>query len=215
MYLGNQPKQYVKVDYIFTATEGQTVFTGTDNNGLTLSFSPVNFDIYVNGVLLNKSDVGAYATGSSFTLVDARKAGDSVIFRSYGTSQQLDATINQSMMYGAPIGTVAHTFLSTAPDGWLALNGQAVTALYPDLRTMIINMGSPWGTLSGDPKLPNLITNGEFIRAGGPGGLTIGTIQTDDLKSHNHAITDPGHLHNVPTLVMVHLLMVLLTIDHR
>lgn len=41
------------------------------------------------------------------------------------------------------------------PAGWLEMTGQAVTGTYPELRQYLLDAGSPHGTSSGDPLLPD------------------------------------------------------------
>lgn len=62
--------------YVFTATASQTVFSGNDNNGLTLSFdSGQAVNVYLNGVLLVAGD--DYTTGSNaITLTVGASSGD-------------------------------------------------------------------------------------------------------------------------------------------
>ena len=38
--------------YVYTATASQTTFTGTDDNGLTLDYTPPFVDVYLNGIKL-------------------------------------------------------------------------------------------------------------------------------------------------------------------
>jgi len=90
---------------------------------------------------------------------------------------------------GMPLGTVMYFSAPTAPDGWLVADGTPVTALYPDLRTLLVNAGSPFGNDGTDPLRPNLL--GEFIRGwdngrGVDAGRVFGSFQLDEFKSHSH-----------------------------
>jgi hypothetical protein len=51
-------------------------------------------------------------------------------------------------------GDLRHTLRSTAADGWLMFDGQAVTTSYAALRELLIAEGSPWGVSGSDPLLP-------------------------------------------------------------
>ncbi|WP_010142230.1 sialate O-acetylesterase [Oceanicola sp. S124] len=76
-----------------------------------------------------------------------------------------DAQLIKDYIGGAvfPIGAVAIFPVDSMPSTFLAMEGQAVTSDYPDLRQLLIDGGSLWGTDgSGDPLLPD--TRGEFIR---------------------------------------------------
>ena len=52
-YIGVSPAGGVRKVFSYTATAGQTSFSGSDNNSQTLSYSDSNFiDVFQNGVLL-------------------------------------------------------------------------------------------------------------------------------------------------------------------
>jgi microcystin-dependent protein len=102
-----------------------------------------------------------------------------------------------------PSGAVAPFARSTAPSGWLACSGQAVSrATYAALFAAI---GTTFGAGNGTTtfNVPDL--RGEFIRGldGGRGvdvGRIFGSAQTEGLQRHNHYIptgtdntaVDPG-----------------------
>lgn len=89
-------------------------------------------------------------------------------------------------------GTVAYFAASTAPIGWLAANGAAVSrTTYADLFSAI---GTTFGSGDGSTtfNLPNL--GGQFIRSWESGqttdsGRTFGSSQADDFASHSHSAT--------------------------
>jgi hypothetical protein len=71
--------------YEYTATAGQTVFSGADNNGLTLNYIPANtLVVYNEGVLQKTVD---YATTSSdvLTLTSGAEVGALVRMYAFGT----------------------------------------------------------------------------------------------------------------------------------
>jgi hypothetical protein len=71
--------------YNYTATNAQTTFTGTDNNGNTLTYDAGYIDVYLNGVkLLNGTDV-TVSSGSSVVLASGATTGDVVDIVAYGT----------------------------------------------------------------------------------------------------------------------------------
>jgi len=63
------------IDYIYTATSGQTTFSGADDNAATLSYNTSNLDVFLNGVLLDDSDYTA-SDGSSIVLSSAATSND-------------------------------------------------------------------------------------------------------------------------------------------
>lgn len=68
-------------DYVFTAAQGQTSFTGADSNTNTLAYFPGNILVLLNGVLLISAVDYTAADGSSITLTQATEAGDQVIVK--------------------------------------------------------------------------------------------------------------------------------------
>lgn len=82
-YLGNTPDTVTKVDYYYTATNNQTVFTGADNYGVIMSLNPGYTDVYLNGVLLNVEEFSANTT--HITIGQALDAGDVVQVRGIAT----------------------------------------------------------------------------------------------------------------------------------
>lgn len=64
--------------FTFTATTGQTTFSGSDNAGETLLYNSSNVEIFLNGVLLlNGTDVTA-TTGTTVVLSVGANTGDTL-----------------------------------------------------------------------------------------------------------------------------------------
>jgi len=57
-------------NYIYTATAGQTTFTGSDDNSATLSYTVGSIQVFLNGILLDGSDYTA-TSGTSIVLNEA------------------------------------------------------------------------------------------------------------------------------------------------
>lgn len=77
-YIGTQPKDvrsFGKVQFDFTATQGQTAFTGADDDGKTLGFTEGQIQVYVNGILMDASDYTTSNT-NTITLVSAANLND-------------------------------------------------------------------------------------------------------------------------------------------
>jgi microcystin-dependent protein len=91
-----------------------------------------------------------------------------------------------------PIGSILYFAAQTPPRGWLVCDGSNLSPVgeYADLFAII---GNIYGTVGGNFKLPDL--RGEFIRgwssnrAGVDPGRLFGGFQSDEIKSHTHAIT--------------------------
>jgi len=75
--------------YEYTATSGQTTFTGSDDNSATLSYSVDNLQVVLNGVILDPSDYTA-TTGTSIVLGSGAATGDLLnvyAFKSFTVSE--------------------------------------------------------------------------------------------------------------------------------
>ena len=71
--------------FTYTASGGQTTFTGNDNNSNNLTYDSPFIDVYLNGVkLVNGTDV-TVTSGSSVVLASGATAGDTLDLVAFGT----------------------------------------------------------------------------------------------------------------------------------
>ena len=99
---------------------------------------------------------------------------------------------------GVPAGSVFTFATTTVPSGYLECNGAAVSrSTYASLFSSI---STTWGTGDGSStfNLPDL--RGQFVRgwdnsAGVDSGRSFASSQSDQNKTHDHSVTDPGHVH--------------------
>jgi len=77
-YIGKSPSAGVRQRYQYTATAGQTTFSGTDLGNLTLTYTDNNFvDVFQNGVLLKGGTTDYTATsGTSVVLTTGASVSD-------------------------------------------------------------------------------------------------------------------------------------------
>jgi len=76
-YIGKSPTNGVRNRFQYTATAGQTSFSGADDNALTLTYSDTLYmDVYQNGVLLVPGDDYTATTGTSVVLVQSASLND-------------------------------------------------------------------------------------------------------------------------------------------
>ena len=69
----------------YTATAGQTTFTGNDANGNTLAYDAGFLDVYMNGVKLVSSSDFTATNGTSIVLASAAALNDIIEIIAYGT----------------------------------------------------------------------------------------------------------------------------------
>lgn len=120
------------------------------------------------------SSASTSATDAAASALAAQEAEDAVV----GVAGNL-----------VSVGSILFFAADTPPLGWLICDGTPVTALYADLRDMLIAAGSPYGTSGSDPLLPDL--RGEFIRGwdgirGVDAGRVFGSAQSDLVGPHTH-----------------------------
>ena len=90
-YQGRQPGVGVRNRFIFTATSGQTSFSGADDNGSTLKYDDGAYvDAYLNGVLLIPSTDYAATTKTSVVLTSGAATSDILEVVAYGISSIAD-----------------------------------------------------------------------------------------------------------------------------
>ena len=94
----------------YTATAGQTTFSGTDANGATMAYDAGFIDVYLNGVKLANSDFTA-TTGTSVVLASAAAVNDILSVVAYGTFQLANISINDLTDTPAAIGTAGQALV--------------------------------------------------------------------------------------------------------
>jgi len=144
--------------YRFTAAGGETTISGTDDNGLTLSYLPGKEQVYLNGVLLVRTTDYTASNGTSLTSLAALAANDIVeviTFTSFELASAIEDTIFDAkgdILVGTAADTVGKLavgtngyFLkadsSTATGlawGAVDLSSYATTAIVEDNKLMSI-----------------------------------------------------------------------------
>jgi hypothetical protein len=103
----------VMATYTYTATNGQTTFSGADNNSLTLEYVPQNLIVTYNGVVLEN--------GTEYTATN----GTSIVLSS---GAELDAEVNVNAFQSITVGGYLSTTLGGTVGGPVTVNG-AFTSL--------------------------------------------------------------------------------------
>ena len=85
-YIGKAPQQGIRNRYIYQATAGQTTFSGSDANSLTLTYPDSEYvDVFQNGILLKPATDYTSTSGTSVVLVTGASANDVVEIVVYDT----------------------------------------------------------------------------------------------------------------------------------
>ena len=87
-YIGTEPKDirsFGRTKFDYTATQGQTAFTGADDDGKVLAFTTGQIEVFVNGILMDESDFTTTGTGT-VTLASAANLNDVISIVSFETN---------------------------------------------------------------------------------------------------------------------------------
>ena len=199
--------QAIMVEYEYTATAGQTTFTGADDNALTLGYTAGSIIVTLNGVVLDASDYTA-SNGNSVVLAVGAAAGDELNVRAFSTfdiantytQAQADALLAAKADASAlatvvPSGSVIYVAMNTAPTGYLKANGAAVSRT--TYAALFAAIGTTFGVGDGSTtfNVPDL--RGEFIRGWDDGrGVDVsrafGSAQDDAMQGHIHQVGVPN-----------------------
>ena len=71
--------------FVYTATSGQSAFTGADNNSSILNYTAGNILVQVNGVIQVTGVDYTATNGSTVTLTDAADSGDAIVISAFNT----------------------------------------------------------------------------------------------------------------------------------
>jgi hypothetical protein len=120
--------------YRFNASGGETSVTGTDANGLTLSYIPGKAQVYLNGVLLVPTTDYTASNGTSITSLAALASGDVlevITFTSFELASAIEETIFDAkgdLLVGTAADTAGKLALGT--NGYyLKVNTSTATGL--------------------------------------------------------------------------------------
>ena len=143
-YIGKSPSAGVRQRYQYTATEGQTTFSGTDLGNLTLTYTDNNFvDVFQNGVLLKGGGTDYTATsGTSVVLTTGASVSDVIeiiVYDVFSVGNFYNRTDSDSR-YALTSKTITwnigsaynSNFNASAGNGYfVSTSGGAVTATLP------------------------------------------------------------------------------------
>jgi hypothetical protein len=127
--------------YRYTATGGETSKSGTDDNGLTLTYIAGKEQVYLNGVLLARTSDYVATNGTSIASLAALTAGDIlevITFTAFDLANVLAPTL-----FDAKGDILAATAADTAGKLTVGTNGQYLQA---DSTTAT---GLKWSTVTG------------------------------------------------------------------
>ena len=138
-YIGNSPDQNVRETFFYTATAGQTTFSGADLSGSTLNYQDGKYvDVYLNGIALQNGTDYTALTKTSVTLTAAAQADDLIQVTAFGIFAVSDTVskVSGGTFTGAVTfsGGVTNTGTATGFGG--ATGGGTDDVFYENSRTV-------------------------------------------------------------------------------
>ena len=96
------------LDYEYTATAGQTTFSGSDNNSATLSYSAGNLIVSLNGIILDNGSDYTATSGTSIVLASGAALNDHlavVAFKSFTVADTVAASTGGTFAGGVTVSS--------------------------------------------------------------------------------------------------------------
>ena len=119
-YIGKAPQQGIRNRFIYQATAGQTSFSGSDANSLSLTYPDGEYvDVYQNGILLKPATDYTATSGTTVVLVTGASANDVVEIIVYDTFSIANS-------YTKSESDTRYPFLGN--DSIIRTNGQTISA---------------------------------------------------------------------------------------
>ena len=119
-YIGKAPNQGVRNRFIYSATAGQTSFSGSDANALTLTYADGAYvDVYQNGILLKPSTDYTATSGTTVVLVTGASLNDVIEIIAYDAFSIANS-------YTKAEADTRYPFLGN--DSIIRTNGQTISA---------------------------------------------------------------------------------------
>ena len=194
-----------RTEFDYTATSGQTTFTGADNDGETLSYTVGKIDVYLNGSHLNVTDDYVASNGTSIVLQSGATTGDILHIVNHGTTslignfvdgETLDVNGNEIIL-DADGDTSIHADtddqidFKTGGTDRIAINSTALEVKgNSDSGILQLNceQNSHGVKIKGPPHsagqdytltLPSSITNDYYLKTDGSGNLSFAEVPTE------------------------------------
>jgi microcystin-dependent protein len=111
-------------------------------------------------------------------------------------------TANGIVSGGVPAGAILPFAMNSAPAGWLAADGTAVSRT--DYAALFTAIGTTYGAGDGSttfalPDLRGYFVRGSGTNSDGTAAGTFGTKQADEFKAHTHTVNDTNFVANGAT----------------
>jgi len=181
---GTNPFDYFK----YTATNGQTSFSGNDANSESLLYTVGNIAVYLNGVLLDATDYTG-TSGTTVVLASGATTGDILTVWEFNETGLSDLTTDTSPQLGGDLDVVTYDIISTSnrnidivPNGTgnvtlqtdtvqLGSSAENVTVTTNSTGDLTLNTNS--GTNSGSIVIADGVNNNITLTPNGSGNVVL------------------------------------------
>jgi len=142
----------------YTATAGQTTFSGADSNGSTMAYDAGFIDVYLNGVKLANADYTA-TSGTSVVLASGASVNDILMVVAYGTFQLANISIKDLTDTPASFGTAGQALAMNS-----AGNAVEFQTIQASELTTVGNVFSNYNTVSTNTTTTTSSTKNSFLK---------------------------------------------------
>jgi hypothetical protein len=189
--------------YVYTANEGQTVFTGSDDNSATLSMTNYK-DVFINGVLITDTTDNFTANDTHITFTGGVSNNDIVTIKSYDTVAEFSSIDDNGSSTAITIdsgGNVGIGTASPARDLHVA-TADAIAARFQhtdgaSMTIELMNNGS-------SPTHPFIGSSGQSVILGASGVTDFSVTSSGNFEASNAAgpaLLNEAAVFNNPTIV--------------
>ena len=166
-------KGTTRTEFVFTATDGQTTFSTTDDS-TSLSYAVGKIDVFLNGIRLAPADFTA-TNGTSVVLASGANASDVLFVVSYGTFQVADLGSALTADLNIQGNKITGSAVSLDSSGDITLDADGADILLSDGGTEI----GRFTNSSSDLVLQTAVSDKDFILKGNDDGSTITALTVD------------------------------------
>jgi len=188
-YIGVSPQFGVRKKHTYTATAGQTSFSGAGSEGVTLSYTDSNFvDVYQNGVKLGDADYTS-TSGTAIVLAQGASVNDLVeiiVFDAFSAADTVSkadgGTFDGNVTMAGTLGVTGATTLTGGVSGNTTFSGEIITSTSGTSNVRIgenagdaIASGGNYNVVVGDEAGTAITTGDSNVAMGYQAGYTNAT----------------------------------------
>ena len=205
-YIGVSPQFGVRRKHTYTATAGQTSFSGVGSEGATLSYKDSNFvDVYQNGVKLGDADYTS-TSGTAIVLAQGASVDDLVeiiVFDAFSAADTVSkadgGTFDGNVTMGGTLGVTGATTLTGGVSGNTTFSGEIITSTSGTSNLRIgenagdaIQSGGNYNTVVGDEAGTAITTADNNTAVGFEAGKAITTNGKNTYIGYQAGLANAG-----------------------